>query len=386
MFFDLFARKSIIMSAIFTILSLLSVVFVSCNRQPSDGAATPRLNIEVTTAQTDTVYNRRTYIGTIAANYESVVQPRVSGYLTAKLFDNGMPVRKGNLLFRLDGKQQQANFLAARASLESAKAKALEANNNYVRAMPLAEIDAISQAQLDQYTAEYVAAKASVKSAEQALRNAALESGYTEIRSTINGIITSSSAHIGDLVGPGTKFTTLTTIQNVDTVVVDIAIPMRQYLNLSARKSFTYENADLLSDIRLYLADGTAYPLAGAYSYTKTAVSDAAGTIIIVVSFANPDYLLKAGQFARIETNVGKGRTCVTIPQSCVSQNQNINSVWVIRPDSTAEYREVALGAITGTNWIVESGIRAGERVALSGQAKLRNGMKVNLQNTAHDE
>jgi len=386
MFFDLFARKSIIMSAIFTILSLLSVVFVSCNRQPSDGAATPRLNIEVTTAQTDTVYNRRTYIGTIAANYESVVQPRVSGYLTAKLFDNGMPVRKGNLLFRLDGKQQQANFLAARASLESAKAKALEANNNYVRAMPLAEIDAISQAQLDQYTAEYVAAKASVKSAEQALRNAALESGYTEIRSTINGIITSSSAHIGDLVGPGTKFTTLTTIQNVDTVVVDIAIPMRQYLNLSARKSFTYENADLLSDIRLYLADGTAYPLAGVYSYTKTAVSDAAGTIIIVVSFANPDYLLKAGQFARIETNVGKGRACVTIPQSCVSQNQNINSVWVIRPDSTAEYREVALGAITGTNWIVESGIRAGERVALSGQAKLRNGMKVNLQNTARDE
>lgn len=374
------------MSAIFTILLLLSVVFVSCNRQPSDGAATPRLNIEVTTAQTDTVYNRRTYIGTIAANYESVVQPRVSGYLTAKLFDNGMPVRKGNLLFRLDGKQQQANFLAARASLESAKAKALEANNNYVRAMPLAEIDAISQAQLDQYTAEYVAAEASVKSAEQALRNAALESGYTEIRSTINGIITSSSAHIGDLVGPGTKFTTLTTIQNVDTVVVDIAIPMRQYLNLSARKSFTYENADLLSDIRLYLADGTAYPLAGTYSYTKTAVSDAAGTIIIVVSFANPDYLLKAGQFARIETNVGKGRTCVTIPQSCVSQNQNINSVWVIRPDSTAEYREVALGAITGTNWIVESGIRAGERVALSGQAKLRNGMKVNLQNTAHDE
>jgi membrane fusion protein (multidrug efflux system) len=295
-------------------------------------------------------------------------------------------VRKGDILFRLDGKQQQANLLSARASLESARAKALEAHNNYIRAIPLAKIDAISQTQLDQYTAEYVAAEASVKSAEQTLRNAELDVEYTTIRSTINGVISTSAAHIGDLVGPGTKFPTLTTIQNVDTVTVDIAIPMRQYLSMSGRKSFSYENADLLSDIRLYLADGEPYPAVGTYSYTKTAVSGATGTIIIVVSFANPDYLLKAGQFARVETNVGAGQSRVTIPQSCVSQTQNINSVWVIRPDSTAEYREIALGQVEGGRWIIDSGLNAGEKVVVSGQIKLRNGAKVNPQNTSNNE
>ncbi len=368
------------------IVLALSSILASCGRHAVNTDPAPILSVEITTAQIDKVNNRRTYIGSIGANYEAVVQPRVSGYLTAKLFDNGMPVRKGDILFRLDGKQQQANLLSARASLESARAKALEAHNNYIRAIPLAKIDAISQTQLDQYTAEYVAAEASVKSAEQTLRNAELDVEYTTIRSTINGVISTSAAHIGDLVGPGTKFTTLTTIQNVDTVTVDIAIPMRQYLSMSGRKSFSYENADLLSDIRLYLADGEPYPAVGTYSYTKTAVSGATGTIIIVVSFANPDYLLKAGQFARVETNVGAGQSCVTIPQSCVSQTQNINSVWVIRPDSTAEYREIALGQVEGGRWIIDSGLNAGEKVVVSGQIKLRNGAKVNPQNTSNNE
>ncbi len=374
------------MSTKLPIILALLATFASCGRHAADTGIAPILSIEIATAQTDTVYNRRTYIGSIGANFEAVVQPRVSGYLTAKLFDNGMPVRKGDLLFRLDGKQQRAALLSARASLESARAKALEAHNNYIRSIPLAKINAISQMQLDQYTAEYVAAEASVKSAKQSLRNAELDVEYTTIRSSINGIISTSAAHIGDFVGPGTKFTTLTTIQNLDTVVVDIAIPVREYLNLSGRKSFSYENADLLSDVRLYLADGELYPAIGQYNYTKSAVAGAAGTIIIVVSFANPDYLLKAGQFARVEANVGKGRACVTIPQSCVSQTQNINSVWVIRTDSTAEYREVKLGATDGARWIVESGLAAGENVATSGQIKLRNGAKVNPQNTSSNE
>ena len=361
-------------------------IFASCGRHAARTDSTSALSIEITTAQTDTVYNRRTFVGNIGANFEAVVQPRVSGYLTAKLFENGMPVRKGDLLFRLDGKQQRATLLSARAALESARAKALEAHNNYVRALPLAKINAISQMQLDQYTAEYVAAEASVKSAEQSLRNAELDVEYTSIRSAINGIISTSAAHIGDLVGPGTKFTTLTTIQNLDSVSVDIAIPMRQYLNLSGRKSFSYENADLLSDVRLFLADGELYPAAGKYSYTKSAISGATGTIIIVVSFANPDYLLKAGQFARVEANVGKGRACVTIPQSCVSQTQNINSVWVIRADSTAEYREVTLGETDGARWVVESGLNDGEKVAVTGQIKLRNGLKVIPQNASDNE
>lgn len=335
------------------------------------------MRIETYAARLDTIPNRKTYIGHIGANYESVVQPRISGYLTAALFKSGMPVHKGQLIFRIDGKTQRANMLSAKAALESARARAIEARNNYERAIPLAGINAISRSQLDQYTAEYIAAEASVRSAEQTLSNAELELGYADIHAAIDGIISSTEAHVGDFVGPGTQFSSLTTIQNVDTVGVNLSIPMQQYLEYSGRKTFTYDNRGLLSDIELYLADGTRYPAAGRYNYTKTNIADSMGTIIIVVSFPNPDYSLKAGQFARVCTNVGRGTPCVVVPQRCISQTQNVNSVWVIRPDSTAEFREVTLGDTYGEMWAVTGGLSDGERVAGYGGLKLRNGMKV---------
>lgn len=369
-------KKSDIMRSKFFILFATISLCSACHRTKV-ATDIPPMRIEVATVRTDTVPNRKTYIGHISANYEAVVQPRVNGYLVAAMFKNGMPVRKGQLIFRLDGRQQRADMLSARASLESAKAREVEAKNNYDRAIPLAKINAISQAQLDQYTAEYAAAKANVNSARQALKNANLETEYTDIYSSIDGIIASSEAHIGDFVGPGTQFSVLTTIQNIDTVGVDIAIPMQQYLQFSGRKTLTYDNDGLLSNIKLYLADGELYPIDGQYNYTRTNVSDAMGTIVLVISFPNPDYALKAGQFARIRTDIGRGRPFALVPQQCISQTQNINSLWVIRPDSTAEYREVTLGDTFGDMWIVEKGVGDGETVALTGQLKLHNGTKV---------
>jgi membrane fusion protein (multidrug efflux system) len=288
-----------------------------------------------------------------------------------------MPVKQGELIFRLDDAPQRANRLAAEASLSSAKAKAVEALRNYERAIPLARINAISQMQLDQYTAENQAAIAAVKSAEQNLRNAQLEESYTRIYAPISGIISSSAATAGDYVGPGTQFSELTTIQNIDTVSIDLAIPMNEYLALSKRKKFSYDNSSLLSDIRLQVADGSIYPEQGFYKFTRQRIASDMGTIVLVVGFRNPNYTLKAGQFARVTASIGGSKESVLIPQRAVSQIQNISSVWVIRPDSTAEYREVKLGGTAGEWWIVDSGVSKGERVAVTGLQKLRNGMKV---------
>lgn len=335
------------------------------------------LTIEIVTVSEKPRAVRQSFISTIDANYSATVQPRVNGYLSEKHFENGMPVSKGNVIFRLDARQQRANALAAQATLESARAKFIEAKNNYERSIPLAAIDAISQSQLDQYRAAYVAAEANVKASRQQLVNANLELEYTTIRASINGIIANSAAHIGDYVGPATAFTTLTTIENIDTVCVDIAIPMRQYMLYTGRRTFTYDNADILSDIVLYLADGSRYPLSGRYSYTRTAVADAAGTIVLVATFPNPDYRLKSGQFARVESNIGKAVPQIIIPLSAISQQQNITSVWVINADSIAQYREVKIGESLGQNCTISAGLNAGENIVLHGGMKLRNGMKV---------
>ena len=353
----------------------LSLLLSSC--QFHNNEVEQPLTIEVVAVSEKVEAVRQSFISAIEANYAATVQPRLNGYLTEKHFDNGMPVTKGSVIFRLDARQQHANLLAAQAGLESARAKLIEAKNNYDRSIPLAAIDAISKSQLDQYRAVYVAAEANVKSARQQLANAKLEVEYTTIRASINGIIANSAAHIGDYVGPATAFTTLTKIDNIDTVCVNISIPMRQYMLYTGRRAFTYDNAGILSDIVLYLADGSRYPLPGSYSYTRSTIADAAGTIVLVATFPNPDYRLKSGQFARIESNIGRATPRIVVPQSAVSQRQNINSVWVIAADSTAQFRQVELGESNGSYYTITAGLNAGETVALNGGIKLRNGIKV---------
>ena len=171
------------------------------------------------------------FIGYLASNFDAVIQPRVNGYLLTKQFANGMPVKRGQLLFTIDPDQLSTSMLAAEAALQSARAQAVEARNNYDRAVPLARINAISQSQLDQYTAQYKAAEATVRSAEQTLSNARMNVGYTELRSPIDGIISNTRRRTWATTwGPGTQFSVLTTISNIDTLTVDVAIPMSQYL------------------------------------------------------------------------------------------------------------------------------------------------------------
>lgn len=364
----------------YAILLLTATFSATCTHRKAVVEGVP-LAIEVARVESKQLPYVKEFIAPISANYSATIQPRIAGFLTHSSFRNGMPVKQGDLIFTLDDAPQRANRLAAEASLSSAKAKAVQARRNYERAIPLARINAISQTQLDQYTAENLAAIASVKSAEQALRNARLDESYTRIYAPISGIISSSAATAGDYIGPGTQFATLTTIQNIDTVGVDLAIPMSEYLAISGRKALSYDNSSLLSNIRLQVADGSEYPEKGFYQYTRQSITSEAGTIVLVVGFKNPDYTLKVGQFARITATLGADQERIVIPQSAVRQIQNISSVWVIRPDSTAEYREVKLGNTSGEWWIVESGLSKGEVVATTGLQKLRNGAKVSTTN-----
>ena len=156
-----------------------------------------------------------------------------------------------------------------------------------------------------------------------------------------------TAAHVGDYVGPGTQFSVLTTVSNIDTLTVDVAIPMSQYLRYAGDRTSIYDNEGLLSDIRLVLADGSRYPLEGIYDYTRKDVSSTTGTLVLVVMFPNPDEALKPGQFARVEANVGPVRPRVVVPQQAVSQAQDISSCGSWRP--TARYSTAASPRATPT-------------------------------------
>jgi len=363
----------------FTRLFLAIVVLLAASGCKKKHAAqtVPPLPVEVVQAVADEVPLRMHFIGTLASNFDAVIQPRVNGYLLSTGYESGAPVRKGQLLFAIDPAQLSTSMLEAQASLESARAQLAEAHNNYERAVPLAKIDAISAAQLDQYTAQYKAAEANVRSMEQSVRSAEMNVGYTELRSPIDGIAADTQAHIGDYVGPGTQFEILTTVSNIDTLTVDVAIPMARYLKAAGRDTSVYDNAGLLSDIRLTLSDGTVYPVKGRYDYTRKDISSTTGTLVIVVRFPNPGQRLKPGEFARVDANIGPPRRVVLVPSRCVNQTQGVNSVWVVRPDSTVVYRQVTTGDTYGELWSIDEGLAADEWVVAAGTQKLRNGTKV---------
>lgn len=356
---------------------IAAAVLAGCRKHASEAKTTPPLRIAVAVARLDSIAMRYTFVSHLSSNYDAVIQPRVNGYLKTKNFSSGLPVRRGDLLFVIDDNLLLTTMRAAQAGLASAQALELEAKNNYERAVPLAGINAISRSQLDQYTAQYASARSSVQSARQSLENARLQVGYARIYSPIDGIISKSAAHEGDYVGPGTSFATLATVSNIDTLSANIAVPTSLYMRYAGRDNASYDNEDLLSQITLYLANGDRYPYEGVYDYTQQNISPSSGTISLVVNFPNPQYKLKAGEYAKIETTMGGRQGKILIPQQCVSQIQGTDSVWIIRGDSTAEYRPVTLGDTYGGMWIVEEGIAAGETVAVTGSQKLRNGAKV---------
>ncbi len=363
------------MNRFFLLIQAIAALAVGCRHsisQPSE-----LLHVQVVSAKVDTLPEHMTFIGTLDSNFDAVIQPRVNGYLLSANFKSGQPVRRGSVLFTIDPAQFSTTMLAARAALESAKAQLTEARNNYERAVPLARINAISRAQLDQYTAAYKAARAAVQSAEQTLRAAQLDVGYTELRAPIDGIVAHSAAHVGDYVGPNTQFEVLTTVSSIDTLTVDLAIPMNRYLQLAPAEMSLYDNAGLLSRIYLLQADGTRYPYEGSYAYTRKDISASTGTLVLVVRFPNPDNLLKPGQFARVRAAIGEAKPRILVPQLCVSQMQGVNSVWVVAADSTVSYRRVVLGNTFDDMWCVEEGLMPEERVVVSGQMKLRDGMKI---------
>lgn len=361
---------------LFSLLPLLTIIG-GCKPTEKATGQQPILMVETAVAQQENLLFERSFTGPLQSQTKAVIQPRVNGFLLTKNYGDGMPVKRGELLFTIDSRELMSSQLSTEAELESARAQLLEARNNYERAKPLAKIEAISQSQLDSYAAQYAAAKAQVSSLEQSLKSAKLQVGYTRIYSPIDGIAAASSSNPGDYVGPATKFDVLTTISRSDTMTFEIDLPMREYLELKGVDRQSFENSDFVKSVKMQLQDGRHYPYSGSYDYTIKSINPSEGSIAIVVKFANPDYWLKDGEYARVTVEMGTPQRVVTIPAVAISQNQGAEFVWVVKADSTLEYRAVKMSRVVGDTAIIESGLKAEERVLTTGLQKVKSSQKI---------
>jgi membrane fusion protein (multidrug efflux system) len=318
------------------------------------------------------------WVGTLEGFVNAQIQPQVSGYLIRQDYQEGALVRRGQLLFEIDPRPFQAVLDQAKGQLAQAEAQMANAELNVKRDIPEAEAHAIPQSQLDTDTQSLRGAKAAVETGQAAVEQAALNLGYTRVVSLIDGIAGINTVQVGNLVGPSTV---LTAVSQLSPIKVYFPISEQEYLRMAdggGPGSVDFLTHASRIPLQLTLADGSTYPHPGRIIFADRQVNTQTGTIQIVGEFPNSKNLLRPGQYARIQTPIGNVTGALLVPQAAVNQQQGTYQVTVVGADNRAQLRTVQVAPTVGTQWMITSGLKPGERVIAVGADKAKEGGLVN--------
>lgn len=345
-----------------------AILGIACQKTEAAKTPPPPPAVVVTAAVQQDEPITREWIGTTGGDVNAEIRPKVDGYLLRRLYVEGSFVRQGQLLFEIDPRQAQAALRQAEANLAQAAASMAKANRDVERYEPLAAQRAVSQMELDNARSSRDAASASVGALRAAVEQARLNVSWTRVTSPISGIAGIAQAQVGNLVSPQTV---LATVSKVDPIRVSFPMSEQEYLH--------YENDPAMksAELELVLSDGSTHPHKGHITVAGRDIDVKTGTIQVVGLFPNPNNLLRPGQFAKVRAVTEVRKNAVLIPQRAVNELQGVYQVAVVGPDSKAEVRPVKMGARIGSNWIVDSGVAAGERIVVEGFSRVKDGQVV---------
>lgn len=314
--------------------------------------------------------------GRVAAFEMSEVRPQVTGLIRRRLFTEGAVVRAGQTLYEIDTRLYRAAAAEAEANLASALANAEATRVRAERLKPLAEAQAVA---LQDYTDAQAAARqaaAAVRQARAQVQTAGVNLQFTRVPAPISGRIGRSLFTVGALV-TGNQAEPLAVIQGVDPVFVDIQQSSAELLAL--RRALAQGGAVPGStSVALVLEDGSEYPQRGQVQFSEVMVDAGTGTVTLRARFANPQGLLLPGMFvrARFEQAVDKG--AILVPQPALTRNaRGEASVFVVDAGNKAAERKVTAPRALGTDWVVTSGLKPGDKVIVQGLARLKPGAPI---------
>jgi membrane fusion protein (multidrug efflux system) len=316
------------------------------------------------------------WVATLDGYVNAQIHPQVSGYLIKQNYKEGSPVRKGEVLFEIDPRPFQAALDQAKAQLAQAEAQLGKATLDVERDTPLAEARAIAHSQLDNDTQAKLGAKALVGSAKAQVEQAQLNLEFTNVRSLVDGIAGIAAGQVGDLVGPNSI---LTTVSQVDPIKAYFTVSEQEYLDYVRRNptEAARQAQEKHLDLELILADGTTYPRRGKFFAADRQVNVQTGAIRLAGLFPNPGNILRPGQYGRVRaaTNVQAG--ALLVPQRAVTELQGSYQVAVVGTDNKVSIRAVKVGERVSTMWIIDKGLKPGERIVVEGVQKVREGTLV---------
>lgn len=356
---------------------LVGVGFPSCRPQPP--ALPPPTVVVADVVQRD-VPIKQEWVGQTLGASDVAVPARVQGNVLGMHYQEGGLVRKGQLLYTIDPATYMERVAAAEADLAKARTNLTRSEADLARIAPLAEMNAVSRRDLDAAVADRNAAVEGVQSAEAMLNVARINLGYTKVEAPISGIIGISKVRVGDYVSPMGATSALNTISDVDPIHVRFFLSEAEYLQYSRRHGDpTMRRADVPASLELILADGTLYAERGRAAKVDRSLDPTTGALAIEAAFPNPQRMLRPGQFAKIRAVVEERTGALLVPERAVQELQGRNHVFVLGNDDTVQLRAVRMGPRVENLWLVEEGLRAGERVVAEGAQKIRSGMKVTV-------
>lgn len=348
-----------------TLVVLSLIILASCGKTPAKAPVAPDVTV-VTPIQRDVpVY--LDLVGQAQGKQDVEIRARVEGYLESVNFTEGSFVQKGAALYQIDPKSYQADLATVQARLT-------KATTDVARLKPLAAKQAVSRQELDNAVAAFDAAKAQMDLAK-------LNLGYTTITSPIDGLVGITQVKAGNLVGRG-ESTLLTTVSQVDPIVFRVGISEAEYLKLAKRGP---RPADQQSDIELQLADGSVYPHKGVFDAVERAVDTQTGTLALQFNFANPDRLIRPGQYGRVRLLIEKLPAALLVPQRAVNEIQGFFQVAVVDADNKISMRSVKVGPRLDNLWVITEGLKPDDQIVAEGLQRVRDGASVNPTLTSID-
>ncbi|EMB3198773.1 multidrug efflux RND transporter periplasmic adaptor subunit AcrA [Salmonella enterica] len=363
-----------------------SLALTGCDDKQDQQGGQQMPEVGVVTLKTEPLQITTELPGRTVAYRIAEVRPQVSGIILKRNFVEGSDIEAGVSLYQIDPATYQATYDSAKGDLAKAQAAANIAELTVKRYQKLLGTQYISKQEYDQALADAQQATAAVVAAKAAVETARINLAYTKVTSPISGRIGKSSVTEGALVQNG-QASALATVQQLDPIYVDVTQSSNDFLRLKqelANGSLKQENGKAKVD--LVTSDGIKFPQSGTLEFSDVTVDQTTGSITLRAIFPNPDHTLLPGMFVRARLREGTKPTALLVPQQGVTRTPRGDAtVLVVGADNKVETRQIVANQAIGDKWLVTDGLKAGDRVVVSGLQKVRPGAQVKVQEITAD-
>ena len=358
-------------------LSFLAAGFLGCKQEPASSAPRPVPEVQVLPVAYQTVPDEPEFIGQAEASRIVEIRSQVTGIMKERFFTEGRDVHKGDPLYRIDPVPFQAAYLSAKARVSQSQARLVQARQNLDRVKPLLAEQAVSQKDLDDAVAEELAAKAALEAAKGDVVKARFDLDNTLIIAPIDGLIERTRYYEGRLVTAQTDL--LTVIHQMDPMYVIVSAPesflLKRRRDIIAKR-IQHPGIYQLTGVITFV-DGTVYPHQGILDFADVGLRAETGSRQARVVFPNPDRVLMPGQFVTVRFHGVSKPNAILVPQRAVQQGAKGPVVYVVGERDKVELRDVKASVWRDKEWLIEDGLRSGERVVVDGFQKVMPGVQV---------